>query len=348
MKNIRDIVLNKTGNVLFRLDRQFQIISGYINCLFGKNKNKIYKQANYLNDTNKKTMKYAHFSHNLLKTYDFDKIVQTSTLFSENEDRLSFMAEVSIKIFKQFDEDVAEIINTFTDDVLCKYKEELDLRIKSGAVKRLQNEGVMDIYQLYLQYVTNQYTYKNFVTIDVGDVFIDCGALYGETSALALNSGADIVYAFEPSHVNFEILSENARVFNGKIVPINAGVGEKNEEVFFYESIENKSSSSFMQKENVSTTRKTMQILTIDNWARENAVSPSFIKMDIEGFELNALKGSIETLKKFKPKLAICLYHKLEDMWKIPLFLHDMNLGYSFWFKKNAHSNEFVLYAAVR
>ncbi len=57
---------------------------------------------------------------------------------------------------------------------------------------------------------------------------------------------------------------------------------------------------------------------------------PTFISMDVEGVELEALKGSEGLLKKSKPDLAVCVYHTPNHIWDIPLYLDSLNLGYKF------------------
>lgn len=54
----------------------------------------------------------------------------------------------------------------------------------------------------------------------------------------------------------------------------------------------------------------------------------TFIKMDIEGAEYQSLLGASEMIKKYKPKLAVCLYHKLEDIIEIPYIILSMNPDY--------------------
>lgn len=72
----------------------------------------------------------------------------------------------------------------------------------------------------------------------------------------------------------------------------------------------------------------------------------SFIKMDIEGAEMDALHGAAELIKSKKPKLAICIYHKLEDLWEIPLYIRSLVVGYDFYVRQHTPLYlETVLYA---
>jgi hypothetical protein len=73
-----------------------------------------------------------------------------------------------------------------------------------------------------------------------------------------------------------------------------------------------------------------------------------FIKMDIEGAEPYALKGAINTIKKFKPKLAIAIYHSLSDFVQIPKFIDDLGLGYKLHLSHcSIHEEETILFAAI-
>ena len=72
----------------------------------------------------------------------------------------------------------------------------------------------------------------------------------------------------------------------------------------------------------------------------------TFIKMDIEGSELNALRGAEKTIKKYHPKLAICIYHKPEDIVDIPRYLHQICPGYKMYLRHYSNCDvETVLYA---
>jgi FkbM family methyltransferase len=75
---------------------------------------------------------------------------------------------------------------------------------------------------------------------------------------------------------------------------------------------------------------------------------PTFICMDIEAAELEALRGAEKLLRAHRPDLAICVYHAPSHIWEIPLFLHCLGLGYQFYLRNHTTFNmETVLYAAT-
>ena len=86
---------------------------------------------------------------------------------------------------------------------------------------------------------------------------------------------------------------------------------------------------------------------TIDHLVQTGRIERvDFIKMDIEGSELAALRGAEASLRRFKPRLAISLYHKITDLFEIPRYLDGLGLGYRFYLDHyTIHLGESVLYA---
>ena len=73
---------------------------------------------------------------------------------------------------------------------------------------------------------------------------------------------------------------------------------------------------------------------------------PTFINMDIEGAEPEALQGAERTLHASRPDLAICVYHAPNHLWEIPLYLHRLGLGYRLYLRNyTSFIGETVLYA---
>jgi len=89
-----------------------------------------------------------------------------------------------------------------------------------------------------------------------------------------------------------------------------------------------------------------IETTTIDELAQEQTVT--FIKMDIEGAELEALKGAQEIILRDRPKLAISLYHKKADIYEIPLFIKRLSPEYKIYIRHlSTHLCETVMFAYV-
>jgi FkbM family methyltransferase len=190
-------------------------------------------------------------------------------------------------------------------------------------------------------FVLEQYIYGGAVDIREGDVFLDCGGCCGETAVWAVNKGAGRVYTFEPNPDAHPYLLANTKKYGrDRITLVPFGVGAASGRM-----------NMLMEAGNIGGTRLVenadgaVSVVALDDWCRDNAVKPDFIKMDIEGAEVSALRGARKVITEHKPRLAICLYHRLSDMWEIPRLLREMVPEYRFWCRKNAPFVEFVLYA---
>lgn len=118
---------------------------------------------------------------------------------------------------------------------------------------------------------------------------------------------------------------------------INKGLWNKTDILRFDGS---KSSGSRI-KENGS---EKIEVTSIDETLKGKRAT--FIKMDIEGAEYKALLGAEQTIKKWHPRLAICVYHKLVDIFEIPSLLLKFNSKYKFALRQySTIGNETVLYA---
>ena len=85
---------------------------------------------------------------------------------------------------------------------------------------------------------------------------------------------------------------------------------------------------------------------SIDNQCAQDRVT--FVKMDVEGAEMEALKGAVNVIKRDHPKLAICIYHKPEDLYEIPFWIHEMFPEYKLYLRHHMYCiHETVIYATV-
>jgi hypothetical protein len=87
--------------------------------------------------------------------------------------------------------------------------------------------------------------------------------------------------------------------------------------------------------------------VTLDDLVGERGLERvDFIKLDIEGAEVNALEGAANTLRRHRPRLAIAAYHRNDDLTRIPVTLRQMGPNYRFHLAHyTTHHGETVLYA---
>jgi len=177
-----------------------------------------------------------------------------------------------------------------------------------------------------------------------GEVFIDCGAFTGDTIYYFLRYNPDYKYivAFEPDTNNFNTLKKEYGRYPG-VTLINAGAYDKDGEVLFSNKGDY-TSRIVGEGDGDGDDYVRMPVKSIDNLGLEKV---SFIKMDIEGAEMNALKGAEKTILRDKPKLAICIYHSNEDMIRIAEYVHALVPEYALYVRRHYHypqCGETVLY----
>jgi len=157
-------------------------------------------------------------------------------------------------------------------------------------------------------------------TVGTGDVVLDCGANVGVYTRHALNRGAKLVVAIEPAPEALECLRRNlqSEVASGRVIIYSKGVWNKDAELQMNMSSKWASTASSITLDRGGK-GPTVPLTTIDKLVAElNLPTVDFIKMDIEGAEMQALEGAAETVRRFHPKLAISVEHRPTDPDRIP------------------------------
>lgn len=178
------------------------------------------------------------------------------------------------------------------------------------------------------------------------EVFVDCGGYVGDTTEAFIKKykNYERIYFFEPDPINKEKSKKRLSNYT-KIEFIQKVLDNKNTKVKFKSLGDMGSRICTDEKDDPRMTDVFVDSATIDSEIEEEV---TFIKMDIEGNELNALKGAYNHIKKDTPKLAISLYHKLEDLYEIPLYILSINPNYKLFLRHYGTSfSEVVLYGIV-
>ena len=176
-----------------------------------------------------------------------------------------------------------------------------------------------------------------------GDIVIDGGAFNGISAQRfhELANPAKII-SFEPTAKSYELLVANTEPFRKHSVCINKALWSDERTLKFTSSDGSSEGNSVSDHGTIS-----IETTSIDATVTSlNLDRVDLIKLDVEGAELEALKGAKETINHFHPKLQVCLYHNLEDLWTLPLHILANFPGYKL--RIGHHSldpHETVLYA---
>lgn len=192
-----------------------------------------------------------------------------------------------------------------------------------------------------------QYFPDGIIINNGAEVYVDCGAYTGDNIPDFMHyTGGHFnrYYAFELSKKNFERMSKNvAENYNGfadKFILENKGVSGKTGSIQYGEYDEG-------SKVEEGGTR-TGEVVALDDYFADRE-QVTFIKMDIEGAEMQALRGVSGTISKCLPKLAICIYHKPSDLWEIPLYIKKSWPDYDVFIRHHTDIlNETVCYAVKK
>jgi FkbM family methyltransferase len=236
-------------------------------------------------------------------------------------------------------------------------KDSIDTGFKAWELHRFNLNRFGYPVQLYArasgvvqQFVLQQYacaTEDKLISAGVGDIVIDAGACWGDTALyFATKVGP------EGSVLSFEFVPENIAILRRNLA-LNPDLGSRirvierplwsnaDESMFFREQ-----GPASLLSNNPHGKEIRVTTTTVDDVAKEGVVgSIDFIKMDIEGAELAALKGAEATIRRFRPRMAICLYHRLSDFWEIPRWIAGLGCRYEFYIRHfTIHQEETILF----
>lgn len=169
---------------------------------------------------------------------------------------------------------------------------------------------------------------------------VDCGAFNGDTLASALQHQIPLTraYCFEPDQENFSQLQTWSSLHPSIRCQLYHFATWSSAKTLYF-SMQGKESSAIS-----ATSTTAIKAIAIDEILAD--VCFNFIKLDVEGAEMETLKGAIQCLLAQRPYIAVSLYHRPTDLWDIPLFLAEHLHSYRYHLVQHGHHGlETILYA---
>jgi len=157
--------------------------------------------------------------------------------------------------------------------------------------------------------------------VQANDIVLDCGASAGTFTRAALRRGAKLVVAIEPAPWALECLRRNLRdeIQSGRVILYPKGVWDHEDSLQLNVPPGMASTAGTVALSRPNGVVASVPLTTIDRIAADlHLERVDFIKMDIEGAEPNALRGAVQTVKQFHPRMAISLEHRASDPATLP------------------------------
>jgi FkbM family methyltransferase len=199
-------------------------------------------------------------------------------------------------------------------------------------------------------FTNDQYYPSDIIKLNDTESFVDVGAYNGDTIfdfMKRTGNKFDFIYAFELDKKNFNEMTSAVDKLDSKqkdrIKLYNFGLLDEEKDVY-YETGGSGMQSTFINVINAaSDSGKTVRLSDV---LKNEKVT--FIKMDIEGSEVKALKGAEKIIKTHRPTLAICVYHKPEHLWEVPLYIKEIVPEYKIYIRHHTPLEyETVCYAVI-
>jgi len=189
------------------------------------------------------------------------------------------------------------------------------------------------------------------ISVSSGDYVLDGGGCWGDTALYFSDKvGSEgKVFTFEFVPRNLDMMRKNLELnpsLKSRIEILDSALWRTSGESLSYHE---NGPGSRVDKDQQDSKASQVKTISIDDFVSQNEVAKlDFIKMDIEGAELPALQGAEKVLRCFKPKLAICVYHSLNDFFDIPEYLYSLGLNYRFYLRHfSIHAEETILFACA-
>ena len=186
-----------------------------------------------------------------------------------------------------------------------------------------------------------QYFDDTAIQLTDSEVLVDGGCFNGNTVLDFIkktNGKYAHVYTFEPDDKNFGEAKENLAPYDN-IEIINKGLHSKTGVLKFTSGMGGGSHINLSGENEI-------QVVSLDDVFEKESYIPTLIKMDVEGAEKEALIGAANIIRKARPKFALCVYHKTEDVYELPQLIMEYGGDYSFTLRHYTRAAfETVLYA---
>jgi FkbM family methyltransferase len=224
--------------------------------------------------------------------------------------------------------DLPHLVTEQRESVLAAANLWADEASRREYLRQLMWRLTMDFDGLSMPVAHPIYFPDDLYKLKADEAFVDCGAFDGDTIDLFIAQSENrfqSIVGFEPDPANFMKLNDSVGKYapdlRDKITLHNTATGSAH-------------SMTRFAGDGLPSSAMGSGDIEIEVVALDDVISDvTYLKMDIEGAEIDTLKGAEGLIRAQTPVLAICCYHRQDHLWKVPLLIHSMNDNYRFFLR---------------
>jgi FkbM family methyltransferase len=241
---------------------------------------------------------YPHSAIKSLRKNEFKNILSILEIAKYSDFNLGFISSAK--------KDLENNLNKY--NVVFNFLKDNESKIIFENIINFRFNFDLSYMKSFIVDIEGQY-FEDFLNLQRGEVFIDVGGFDGKTSVEFIKRCPNYksIYIFEPSENNLTKAKENLKNYRN-VNFISKGLSNQKDVLKFNADF---GSASVISEHGTII----LEVDTLDNLINEKV---SFIKIDIEGWESMAIEGMRNHILNDHPKIAISVYHKVDDFWKIP------------------------------
>lgn len=324
-KNQKPIILYGMGNGADMVIEKLESLNVQFSDIFASDK---FMRGQFFHG--KQVLKYSDVCQK------YDDFIILMTFGVHDDETLAYVKQLSSK--HEFYSLTMPIVDNevFTLEFVQQYEQEFekaynllaDEKSKQSFINVLNFKITGNVQYLFECHSEKQEIYDNIFNLSENEHFVDLGAYDGDTInefIKASNNKYDKITAFEPDAKNFKKLCMKTGDIKN-IQKYNLGAWNKQEILYFAKKAGRNS--------RIDETGIAVNFDSVDNIIKDKV---TFLKMDIEGAEKNALLGAKNTILRDKPKLYVCGYHRNEDFFTLPELIHSFDENYQIYFRQHIY-----------